>query len=138
MRRKYPKREDSTLLICEQARPEVNSKISLLGLYGDEIVFHPKPGQKAPYSVASLAFIVLLRGGAGTFNVSFSITGPNDSVFIPESKMEEHTIQSEQSATWIVVHISGPKFQEFGAYTFRLKLERRLYEYDFKVSAKTK
>lgn len=138
MKRSYPKREESIFLVCEQARAELNNKVSVIGWYGaDEIVFHPERGEKPPYGLASLSFLIRLKGGSGVFATSFSVEGPDGESIMALTDLPPHTIASGKT-TLIGVQIAGPIFKTLGEHTARLKLERKIYEFNFTVSASRK
>lgn len=134
MRRQYPKADLMKTLICEQARLELNQKLSFLGVYaGDEIIFHPTPAGEIQYRLQGLAFVFVFKDGAGEFDCRFTLTNPDgeDSYQLP---LEPLRIEKGKSAA-CVVQIGNIGFKKEGVYRAALSLERKKYSFEFTVSS---
>lgn len=135
MRRRYPKAENIKFLMCEQARPELNKKISLLGLYaGDHIVFYPEVIGKYPYVLAALSFLFIFRDGAGEFDARFEILDPEGNARRTASLAP---ISLTSGAAGMVVSLQNVEFNAEGNYIAVLRLGNKRYEFPFRVSATT-
>ena len=134
MRRKYPKPENMKFLICEQARPELHQKLSLLGYYpGDHIVFYPKVIGQYPYTLATLSFVFVLQDGVGEFDVSFELIGPDGK---SQNKVLLSTVNLKSKGTsGSVVNLTNMQFNAEGVFHAALHLGNKRYDFPFRVSA---
>ena len=134
MRRKYPKAEKIKFLMCEQVRPEINKKISIMGLYpGDHIVFFPKVIGQFPYNLASLSFVFVFKDGVGEFDTDFEMIDPaGNSV----QKVSLKPIILTAAVTGgVVVNMNPTQFNAEGNYLAVLHLGNKRYDFPFEVSA---
>ena len=134
MRRQYPKAEHMKTLICEQVRPDLNQKLSFLGVYaGDRIIFLPSPSGEVQYRLQGLAFVFIFKDGVGQFDCNFSLTNPDgeDTYQLP---LEPLRIEKGKSAACIV-QIGNIGFKREGVYRATLALERKKYSFEFVVSS---
>lgn len=134
MRRKYPKPENVTYLLCDQVRPELHKKMSLMGLYaGDAIVFQPNVPGQFPYTLAGLAFVYILKDGSGAFDAQFKMLDPKGNQ-IYDVRLEPITIDSG-STSGIIVQLGNVQFNSEGNYMGTLLLNKRRYDFAFRVSS---
>ena len=134
MRRQYPKAETMKSVLCEQVRPDLNKKLSFLGVYaGDEIVFHPPTPGALPYRLQGLAFVFMFKDGAGEFRTQFSLMNASGETAC-EIELESMTMEKGKSAACIV-QIGNIEFAAEGVYRAMLTLERKQYPFDFVVSS---
>jgi hypothetical protein len=132
MRRRFPKLEDCKFLLCDQARPEVKKKLTLLGLYAaDRIVFHPSEIGQFPYVLPTLGFLLVAKGGIGTFDASFKMLTPNGDAQY-DVKLSQVKMLDKHAAA-IVVNFAAVKFDAVGQYTAEFCLEKRKYGFSFFV-----
>lgn len=76
-----PEDADLTFLLSEDAREEVNKKISILGLFaGAEMIVYAREG--APMLIPSLSFFFSFTRGEGSFGAHVTVTDPNAVTFI--------------------------------------------------------
>lgn len=134
MRRKYPKDEAIKRLVCEQVRPELNNKLSLLGLYaGDHVIIHPAtPDKKFPYTLARLAFMYIIKGGLGEFEAHFKLLDPENK---PANEVKLNPINLKLNGTsGIVVQLNNVQFNSVGDYTAVLHLGNKKYNFPIVIS----
>ena len=134
MRRKYPKFEKIKFLMCEQVRPEINRKVSIMGLYpGDHIVFFPEVKGQYPYTLAALSFMFIFPDGVGEFDASFEMIDPAGN---PVQKVSLDSIILTAGGTGgIVVNINTVQFNAEGDYFAALHLGNKRYDFPFGVSS---
>ena len=102
-------------ILCEQVRPELNKKMSFLGVYaGDKIVFHPSTPGALPYRLQGLAFVYLFKDGAGEFHSRFSLVNPSGEISY-EIGLETLKIEKGNSAA-CVIQVGNIEFAEEGMY----------------------
>lgn len=134
MRRKYPKAENIKFLICDHARPELNKKMSILGLYaGDHIVFYPEVKGKYPYVLATLSFVFILKDGVGEFDVDFEMLDPEGNA-TKTASLAPMSLTSD-GAGGIVVSMQNVQFNAEGNYIALLRLGSKKYEFPFRISS---
>ena len=136
VRRKYPKLENMKTLICEQVRPDLNQKLSLLGVYaGDTIIFLPSRSGEIQFRLQGLAFVFIFKDGDGLFECKFSLTNPDgeETVQLP---LDPLRVEKGKSAACIV-QIGNIRFGSEGTYQATLSLERKKYTFDFVVLSKS-
>ena len=134
MRRKYPKREDVTCLICDQVRPELHNKISVMGWYsGNRIVFEPKVPGEFPYVLAGLSFVYMAINGSGEFDCRFRLIDPDDNQ-VNDVEMKTVVMAAGRQAG-IIVQLAPVQFNSDGTYKAVLSLNSREYEFEFNVSS---
>lgn len=133
MRRKYPTAGKIKFLVCEQARPEVNNKLSLLGLYpSDKIVFFPEKVGEFPYTLGSLALVFFFQDGCGEFDANVVIAAPNGDINL-SSKLNKVKLKSDTGGGLIVT--GGPmQFHAEGQYVVSLKIGNKKYEFPLSIS----
>ena len=134
MRRQYPKSELMNTVLCDQVRPELNQKMTYMGVYaGDRIVFHPDAEGQLPYRMPALAFVFIFKDGVGEFSARFSLLDPDGKptydVVTDPIKMEKGKITAS------IIQIQNVAFESEGLHTAVLKLERRAYEFPFQISS---
>ena len=134
MRRKYPKAEKMKFLICDQVRPEINKKISIMGLYpGDHIVFFPKVIGQFPYTLASLSFVFVFGDGVGEFDAGFEMIDPAGN---PVQKVSLNPIILTAEGTGgVVVNINSVQFNAEGDYFAAVHIGNKRYDFPFRVSS---
>ena len=134
MRRRYPKAENIKFLLCEQARPELNKKISLLGLYpGDHIVFLPEVKGQYPYVLAALSFVFVFKDGVGEFDAGFEMLDPGGNA-THKASLAPISLTSDVSGG-MVVNLHNAQFNAEGNYTAVLRLGNKRYDFPFQVSS---
>lgn len=134
MRRRYPKAENVKYLLCEQVRPELNKKLTLMGLYaGDQIVFLPAAPGQFPYTLAGLAFVYIMKGGLGEFEARFKLLDPDNK---PTYEVTLDPIKIESDATaGVVVQLGNVQFNSEGDYTAVLLLGNKRYNFPIRISS---
>ena len=135
MRRTYPKIENMKFLICEQARPEMHNKLSIIGLYaGDHIIFHPEKIGQFPYTLQFLSFVFVIKDGVGNFSCKLELVNPKGEV-IPVRELKPLELRAD-STSGSIVGLSPVQFHNVGNFIARLHVDRKVYDFPFKVSAK--
>ena len=103
-------------LVCEDIRQETLGKVSLLGVYNENIFF-----QKSPMRIRSLAFFTRFRGGKGTFSLLPRLRGPSGDLKKPdEPKSTTFPASSESEHTLLGLVLGGIEFAEQGAYFYEI------------------
>lgn len=136
MRRQYPKPELMKTMLCEQVRPELNKKLTFIGVYaGDQIVFHPEVPGQLPFRTPALAFVFIFKDGVGEFETKFSLLDPAGQLMF-ESSTEPTKLEKGRTGANII-QIQNVVFESEGSYTAIIRLERKKYEFQFIVTSNT-
>lgn len=122
-------------IMCEDVRPEALGKMSVLGLYLDNIYFKDRILQ-----MRSLGFLTRLRGVKGKFLVTFKISGPSTTV-VKDAKIKEARFPSskESEISSLVVQFANIQFQEEGLHHYEVFLDdisSPIARFSFRVSVR--
>ena len=81
MNKSLPKSDGSSFLLCEDVREEVNSKLTIVGVFpNDEIVL------QKDILIPSLMVVLFARGGEGPCETRISVTDPKGQTVIESPK----------------------------------------------------
>ena len=134
MRRRYPKAENVKYLLCDHVRPEMNKKLTLMGLYAsDQIVFYPTTPGQFPYTLVGLAFVYIMRDGLGDFEARFKLLGP-DNKPIYEVTLDQISFK-KGGTNGVIVQIVNAQFNSEGDYTAVLFLGNKRYNFPIVISS---
>jgi hypothetical protein len=127
-------------LICEEVRPEVGGKSTVLGLYGvapdAELVLadFSKPLER-------LSFLLASELGSGTYRVSMRIDSPSGEAVVAPPEIEFSFPSAPQPIRFMnaIFAINGIQFQASGRHKFTLLVQgREHYQTYFEVSPASK
>jgi len=121
-------------VMCDDIRPEVNNKLSLMGIYSDQIYFSSTP----PFHVRSLAFYNRFSKGKGTFTLKFRITDP-DGEHLVETQQDKTIFPVAQDSEFSTVSVvlGGLELKKEGPYRFEICVDddsNQIAIYNFKVA----
>ena len=120
-----PGDKDFSLIISDDARPELGDKITILGFYsGGNIGFL---GGQPPYMLPTITFIYIFKSGDGTFKVRFSLIAPDGSAVIESAQLPDLVKLPNLTATF-VMQFRPVMFNSLGNYTARLVLDNKSYD----------
>ena len=131
-KQKYPPKNATMCIVCEDIRIEVSGKLTMVGVYpGGTINFLKRPTKEIPGQV-NLAFSCWFRKGYGTFETRFAIIGPTDEKII-DLQLGSQTVEAGK------VMVLNLKFQNAvfvtdGEYKIITYLNDRQYEYPLLVT----
>jgi hypothetical protein len=129
--KKLPDINSFEFILCDDARAEPGDKITILGFYaGRDINFSVSA---PPVHMQSLTFIYLFRSGEGDFDTKFSVIAPDNSLLVPETKMDNvHKVPG--IAASVVIGFRPFVFNMPGKYIARLNLDGTTYDANFLVN----
>jgi len=133
--------EPSTLfsIMCDDIREEALNKVSLLGIYGPDIVF-----KKLPAVIPKLSFFARTTGGAGRYKFNFRLQGPGpDAMPLVQGQgvMEIPSRQPKDAVTTFAIVMGNPSFNQAGAYRFQVFLDGKtepLVDHPFRIKTDPK
>ncbi len=109
------------LHVCDHAFRDESGKLCLVGMF-DALHSRQLPG-RLPMMAAALG----ITDGEGEYTIALQVVTPEGKVMdmdLPPLQLQER--RAKQRA---VVRLSGLPFEEFGRYTFRLKIDGQPVEY---------
>lgn len=133
---KFPTDEKLVLILCDDFRHEGNGKMSMFGLYGDNLQVVQPPEQKKVV-LESLGIYAAFRDGVGKFKMTVLLTAPNDKELLPAG---EPQLVEKKSDGWMNIALKLVPFSgEIGDYTLRISLQddagkKREYTRTFTIS----
>jgi len=128
MSKPIPPKSIARFLVCDDVRPELYGKLTIVGWYPrDAIALHPVDPNDANWNptILSLALLYEFEDGIGTFDAELEITTPS-SKSIGRTKIGTLVVEKGQPAG-IVARLAQLPLPEFGAYTFTLYLGNKSY-----------
>ena len=135
MKKRLPAAKQVRLLLCEDARPEVSGKSTLVGVYPGEVIVVHNPvspeGTNAVAALKSICLVIFVAGGVGRFDVGIRIATPDDTVAF-EQPIGVVTLEEHGTAT-IVGQIQPFLVKAFGVHTATLSLDGRKYPFEFTI-----
>jgi hypothetical protein len=114
-------------LLCDDVRPEIGNKLTLLGLYGTDILL----SSNAPLTLPSIVFAFLIRDGEGTFQGRLRVLRPNGEPFFEAPEPHSVTIIPGTSVTEVSKFVPFPV--EIGTYTVEFFLDQHRYVRNFRA-----
>lgn len=129
---KLPTRERALFVLCEDVRSEAYGKVSFMGTFiGDRIVVHENPeAPKLSQDVAGspkivgvleqLAIAVVLRDGAGEFQINLAMRSPSGKVVM--RPMSGKIVSAVNSPATLVLKGYNIPIVEFGEYEAHLSI----------------
>lgn len=136
MRKAYPK--EVRFLLADGVREETGGKVTVLGLYsGDDVVLQGDlppilPEGMLGLALPNLSFLVVIKDGAGEFQVQYSLVDPMGGS-IGRPNLEQTISKQKGIPTNIIVQVSPFPLSSFGRYKFLLEIDGRKFEYPFLV-----
>lgn len=130
----FPTDEKLIFILCDDFRHEGDGKLSVFGLYGDNLVV---PANLKQVLLQSLGIYVALRDGVGHFKMSVEVSGPNNATLIPRGPAQQ---VEKKPDGWMNVALKVAPFQGvLGAYVMKILLEnsegaRKEYVRTFSIS----
>jgi hypothetical protein len=140
---KFPTDEKLILILCDDFRHEGNGKMSMFGLYGDNLQV-VLPLDQTKVVLESLGVYAAFRDGEGKFKMTVLLTAPNDKTLLPPDELQ---LVEKKSNGWMNIALKLVPFNgEIGDYTLKISLqndagEKREYTRNFTIgrqSAETK
>lgn len=98
-------------ILCDDIRREVNNKISLIGVYGNQIIV-----PDLPFFFGHLGIIQLWRGGEGQFEVGFALFDPAGKELARVPKLPMTLPGKLESTGRLVIRLDGLKVEAAGSY----------------------
>lgn len=133
---KFPTDQKLILILCDDFRHEGGGKMSMFGLYGDNLQVVQSPEQ-TKVVLESLGVYAAFRDGIGKFKMTVSLTAPNDKALLPAS--EPQSVEKKSNG-WMNIALKMVPFNgEIGDYTLKISLqddagEKREYTRTFTIS----
>ncbi len=125
----------SFCMVCEDVRPEMHGKYSILGFFGllPHVNIKLKEMGKA---LARLVFLINVEGDPGKYKFKFSVIGPNKDKVVPDIALGEMEIMDDLTKrSMAVVNLAGLVFEKEGSYKVQMSLKNKIfYESTFKVA----
>lgn len=120
-------------IVCEDVRPEMHGKYSILGFFGllPHVNIKLKEMGKA---LAKLVFLMNIEGEPGKYKLKFSLIGPDKKkiVSMPIGEMEITDSGSQRSMA--AVNLAGLVFGKKGLYKIQMSYKNEVfYEKSFRV-----
>jgi len=113
------------LHICDYAFRDEHGKLCLIGMF-DALHSLRLPGRLPVFSVA-----IGLTDGQGIYQAALQIEAPSErTIDLPLPAIQ---LQNRQTKGRAVIRLAGLPFEEFGAYTFRLKIDGQPLEHPVHV-----
>jgi hypothetical protein len=111
MNKSLPKSDDSSFLLCEDVREEVNNRLSIVGVFpNDDIVL------QKDILIPSLMVVLFARGGEGPCETRVSLTDPKGQTVIESPK---RTIVLEKNKAYLAaIRTLAPQLM-VGQYTVK-------------------
>jgi hypothetical protein len=115
----FPTDQRVLFLPCDMARTEGNGKITLLGYFGGEEI---RLSNSAKFPVSfPLGLVFMLRDGQGDFAATIQVDGPHGNV-LPRSPAPAISKPAGDNHG-VILNFSPMTINEYGQYTFTLRLE---------------
>lgn len=123
-----PRPDEVFLILCEDARQEMDSKLSLSGIFIGPVIVVPKGTKIANINVL---FVWFVRGGQGQFAVNFELSGPTgfQTVKVPQGQLIKPPSDGAAAAFAFKPLVGAP----IGTYKASLSLDGNKYEQSFDV-----
>lgn len=108
--------KNGTTLIADDIRFEKGNKISLMGIYGDDIIFETLPG-----IISKLCFLTRISGGDGEHPMMASLKDPDgNELFVGNPEMK---LSLTGGIGYITNGLSPFQPSKEGTYTYRIFLD---------------
>lgn len=122
----YPSDAGMWLLLADDIREEQGNKLSILGYYAGEDILVEQDEVVIP----SLALLLVMHGGQGYAELSFSVTSPTHEVL---HEAQPHSVQMGEGGPLI----RGVKFVGLhivaGIYSVKVAIDHTIYVRTFQV-----
>lgn len=130
-KKEFPRHE--TTLVCDDIREERFNKISLIGLFGDEILVDPDDPNKI---LPKLCFFTRILGGEGVFKPSCSLKDPDGNELLSAVVFSDLATDPNMVANLTFV-LSPFKAEKEGEYKYSIFLDdKKINTFKFKVTYK--
>ena len=121
-------------VLCENVRPELNNKMTILGFFPTEKIVmsrNTQPPDNQVTRLEELAIVSILQGGSGIFPCKFELTDPTGGV-LAGSDLPPADFTKSDGVTVVI------KFQQFvvphfGFYTYGLYVGSQRYNFRFEI-----
>jgi len=131
-KRKYPPKNATTCIVCEDIRAEATGKLMMIGVYpGGTINFAKQPTEESPGQL-NLALSIWFRKLSGEFQVRIAINGPNGAQII-ERELGSQTIEAGKILA-LTVRIQNAEFVSHGEYEIVIYLDEKTYSFPLFVT----
>ena len=131
-KKKYPPKNASTCVVCEDIRTEATGKLILLGVYpGETVNFFKKPTEDNP-GLVNLALSLWFRKCSGKFQTRFSVVGPDDTEIVNQT-LGEQSVEAGRVMTF-AIKIQNAAFTAPGDYAVVVYLDEKEYEFPLYVT----
>src|SRR5262245_27665432 len=102
----YPGPGEWFCVVCDDMREETSGKITLVGVYGDEIRFNT-PDPKAMLQPTGLAFVFVIRKGQGDFKMRAVLETPSKKQELVKERIFEKPKDRSANFAFRVVPFRG-------------------------------
>ncbi len=119
-------------IVCDDIREEVSGKLTICGLYGNDIVL----GTKLPATLPKLCFLTRLKGGT-EHEVLHSLVAPDGEEML--KNMGPGRIKGMPGAIAnLVVNVAPFNVRQEGEYIYKVIVDKEtLHEMHFKISVRS-
>ena len=125
MNKSVPKSDDSSFLVCEDVREEVNNKLSIIGVFPNNDIVLQKD-----IVVPSVMAVLFARGGEGSCETRVSLTDPKGQTVIESPKK---TVALEKNTAYLAaIRVLAPELV-VGQYTLKFFFDDSAIERTFEV-----
>lgn len=122
-------------MVCEDVRPEMHGKYSILGFFGllPHVNIKLKEMGKA---LARLVFLMNVEGDPGKYKLKFTVIGPDRAKVVPAVTLGEMEIMDDPTQRAVAaVNLSGLIFKLEGSYKVQMSHKNKVfYESNFQVA----
>lgn len=127
-------------LLAEEIRPEVEGKLSVLGLFAGNTVLVGAPPVEAPMNAAAaierLAILAVVSSTKpGKHKFSGRIFDPENNLYKPDAKFGEADIPEGYSHS-IIIELKPFVIKTFGTYRLEFFVDGEPHKFEFQVRAK--
>lgn len=132
MTTKLPTKAGVKFILAEDIRAEGQGRFSLLGVFpADRFAVGgtvPPGFENAAFVLPSLAFLLLISGGEGTFSARFKIIAPDRKTILNDVPLAPVTVQAHLPS--VVANVAKPFVgPAFGVYTIQLEIDKAKFKF---------
>lgn len=123
------------VLLCDSARREQTGKYTLTGYYGGDQILIAPGGPTPP--VFPLSFVVVVKGGQGTFSATFNLYAPTPAAPIVSHKFPDLIKKPEGNHVYVLNFLTFAA-PEFGEYRLSLRIGDKEFTSKFSITLSPK
>lgn len=116
----FPSDEKMVFILCDDFRNEGNGKLTLYGIYGENLQVLP-PLTQEKVTLQTLAVYAAFTDGLGNYKMTAEISGPGNVVLMPRGAAQP---VEKKSNGWMNIALKMAPFQgKLGDYVLKITLE---------------